>query len=484
MHWLLFRAGFLPAIQRYTAAAVVAGLAVPLRMVLVPLIGQTSPYLTSRLAVGILALVLGLGPGMLAGGTSILLIEELFVGGLTLSAEAMVRAVVLLVEAALLGWAGEWVRQAHARQLTENHRKDEFLAILSHELRNPLAPMRNSVFLLQREGAPPESKRRAIGILDRQTTQLTRLVSDLLDVSRIARGKVALERSTQDLSELTRETFEDLRSIIAGKGIVPELHVPDTPVWVNGDRARLVQIITNLVTNAVNFTPAGGHIRVTLRANGRAALEVRDDGVGIDPSTRDVLFEPFAPSRAPTDRAVPGLGLGLALARGFVELHGGSIVAFSDGPGTGARFVVTFPLTAAAQPESPSAQTQAASPTHRRVLVIEDNADSAESLREWLSLDGHEVEVAASGPEGLAKAERFRPEIVLCDIGLPGMDGYEVAEHLRSDPHQRSTLLVALTGYALPEDRARASQAGFAGVLAKPANPDELSTIVREHSIH
>jgi PAS domain S-box-containing protein len=359
-----------------------------------------------------------------------------------------------------------------------DRRKNEFLAILSHELRNPLAPIRNCVYVLKHAAPGGPQAVHAADVIERQTRQLTRLVDDLLEVTRIARGKIELRREVLDLAALARRCAEDHRHAFAASGVDLAVETAPLPLLVNGDPARLAQVIGNLLTNAAKFTSRGGHARLAVReANGRATVMVADDGVGMSPQLVDHLFEPFVQAEATLDRSRGGLGLGLAILKGLVDLHGGSVAARSAGPGTGAEFTVSLALHPAAAVETRGEERRPAPRTGRRILVIEDNADAAESLKAALELLGHSVDLAASGLEGIERAHALRPDLVLCDIGLPDMDGFEVARLLRADPSLSCTKLVAVSGYALPEDLERSSQAGFDRHVAKPVDPEDLAGI-------
>jgi len=376
-----------------------------------------------------------------------------------------------------------------SRDITERHeaedalreadrRKNDFLAMLSHELRNPLTPIRNSLFILDRAQPGGEIARRAKAVMDRQVTHLARLVDDLLDLTRISRGKIQLQLQYLDVAELLRRTLEDHRSELSRRGLGCQLRVGTDPLWVNGDPARLAQAIGNLLQNASKFTGSGGHVTVDLDRDpveGEAVLRIRDDGVGIEPDLLPRLFRPFEQADRTLDRSRGGLGLGLALVKVLVELHGGTVCARSDGLGAGAEFTIRLPIQPWATRPAPLDLPRVPA---RRVLVIEDNADAADSLREALVLSGHAVEVAYDGTDGLAKAHSFKPEMVLCDIGLPGMDGYQVARSIRADPSLRSTFLVALTGYAMPGDVALALEAGFDQHLAKPPTLEKLEQVL------
>jgi CheY-like chemotaxis protein len=305
-------------------------------------------------------------------------------------------------------------------------------------------------------------------------------VDDLLDATRIARNQVELKRERLDLNELVRRAVEDYRSIFERGEVRLETQLSSRPVFVVGDGARLAQVLGNLLHNAAKFTPPGGSaaVSVELRPHEeRAAIRVADTGAGMQPEMLARLFEPFAQADRSLDRRGGGLGLGLSLAKGLVEMHGGEVRAHSAGPGKGAEFTVLLPLEHAPA-TTPASRSVHGSRRGRRILIIEDNLDAANSLREALAFGGHDVEIAHDGRDGIAKAHRFRPEVVLCDIGLPGMDGYEIARTLRADTAFEDTLLVALSGYALPEDLQRAEAAGFDRHVAKPPNLEKLEEIL------
>jgi PAS domain S-box-containing protein len=360
-----------------------------------------------------------------------------------------------------------------------DRRKDEFLAVLSHELRNPLAPMRTALAVLALAGPGSSQALRARAALERQLQHLTRLVDDLLDLTRISRGKIRLHRVPLDLGPLVARTAEDHRALFDHGGVALELRLAAGATPVDGDATRLAQALGNLLQNAAKFTPEGGRVSVELeRDGGDAVLRVRDTGMGIDASVLPRLFEPFSQAEATLDRTRGGLGLGLALVRRLAELHGGSATARSGGAGLGAEFTVRVPLsTRSDDPARPAATPAAAS--GRRVLVVDDNVDAAETLRDLLEFSGHAAAVAHDGPAALALARAFAPDAVLCDIGLPGMDGYAVARALRADAALAGVLLVALTGYAQPEDQRRASEAGFDAHLAKPPPLETIESLLR-----
>jgi PAS domain S-box-containing protein len=365
-------------------------------------------------------------------------------------------------------------------------RKSEFLAVLSHELRNPLAPIRNSLYLLDRAAPGSDPALRARAVIGRQVNHLARLVDDLLDVTRISRGKIQIQRARVQLGSLLEEVIEDQRALLAAEGLHLELAVSGGPLWVEADPARIAQVVGNLLNNASKFTPRGGRVTVSLERDPggeTATLRVRDTGIGISAAALGRLFHPFVQGDGSIERTRGGLGLGLALVKGLVDLHGGRVEARSDGEGRGAEFTVHLPLE---RREAATRSAAAPAPEHRavasrRVLIIEDNPDAANTLREVLQLAGHSVEVAYTGPDGVDRARAFAPEVVLCDIGLPGMDGYSVARALRAAADGASAaLLVALSGYAQPEDVARAREAGFAVHMAKPPDLDTLTQLISE----
>ncbi len=360
-----------------------------------------------------------------------------------------------------------------------DRRKDEFLAMLSHELRNPLGPLRSSLFVLDNVDPASQQALDARAIIDRQVTHLSRLVDDLLDVTRITRGKIELQREGIELAELVRRTVDDHRAGFEARGIRLEARFEPGPFWLDADPARLVQIASNLLGNAQKFTPAGGMVSVSVEGRGsQAALCVRDTGAGIPPELISGLFEPFAQAPQTMERGRGGLGLGLAMVKGLVELHGGTVQLRSEGIWRGTEATVLLPLAGA--PARPSPDAEPPPRRGRRVLVIEDNVDAAATLGKALGLMGHDVRVTHLGVLGLELARSFRPAVVICDLGLPKMDGYAVAAAFRADPALRETRLIALSGYARPEDRRRAATAGFDHHVAKPPRMEELRRLIAE----
>ncbi|HYD43399.1 MAG TPA: ATP-binding protein [Anaeromyxobacter sp.] len=372
--------------------------------------------------------------------------------------------------------AEESLRSANETLREADRRKSEFLAVLSHELRNPLGPIRNGIYLLERAAPDSEQATRAREVVRRQSEHLTRLIDDLLDVTRISHGKIPLQRSRVDLREIVRKTTDDLYSVFDQAGI--HLRVDTAgPMWIEADATRVAQVLTNLLHNATKFTARGGAVRVSAAArDGRAELRVVDDGIGMDPHAIEHMFEPFAQAEQSLARTKGGLGLGLALVKNIVELHGGTVTAHSEGVGRGSEFLVRLPLVTPGAAEQPRAADPGA--TALTVLVIEDNEDGAQSLADLLELHGHDVRVARDGRSGIALAREVHPDVILCDIGLPDVDGYEVARTLRHDGALRDARLVALSGYAQREDLQRARDAGFDAHIPKPPDVDELLSVV------
>ncbi len=368
------------------------------------------------------------------------------------------------------------LRDRADRLAEADRRKDEFLAMLAHELRNPLAPIRNSLYVLEVSPGDPQVVDEMRGIMRRQIEHLVRLVDDLLDVSRITRGLIVLRKERFDLTEVVRQAHVDNRRRAEVAGLELLVCLPGSPVLMEADPARIRQVIDNLLGNAMKFTDRGGTITVGIEptSGGEVVLSVRDTGIGIDPETLPRIFEAFAQADRSLDRSRGGLGLGLALVRGLVELHGGTIQARSEGTGRGAELLVRLPALGVVPVPAATGKEAASAIGRRRILVIEDHRDAAETLRQILTLRGYEVTVAHDGTTGLVEITHHRPDVVLCDIGLPGMDGFAVASAIRTDPASAGIRLIALSGYGRDEDVRRALDAGFDGHLVKPADPEKL----------
>ncbi len=359
-----------------------------------------------------------------------------------------------------------------------NQAKDEFLAMLGHELRNPLGTLTNAVAVLERLPGD-ETMRHVVAIIGRQTGHLGRLVDDLLDVARVTSGKIELQRGPVELRALAGRCLDALAQ--AGRSERHTVVLEGEAVHVDGDAARLEQVLNNLVDNALKYTPGAGRVTITTERTGETAvLRVRDTGQGIRTDLLARVFDLFVQEPQSLDRSRGGLGLGLALVKRLVELHGGSVAVWSAGPGQGSEFTVRLPAVAApvAEAAGRGTVTRPASGRSRRVLVVEDSADARQSLRLLLELAGHEVEAAADGPSGLARLRTFRPDVALIDLGLPGMDGYAVARAARERPETRAIRLVAVTGYGQAEDRWRALAAGFDLHVTKPVDASMLDEVL------
>jgi signal transduction histidine kinase/ActR/RegA family two-component response regulator len=369
------------------------------------------------------------------------------------------------------------------RALQESdRRKDEFLAVLGHELRSPLAPIHSAIQVLRaRVPADPELQW-TTAVLEHQVEQITRLVDDLLDVSRIGQGKIHLRRELVDLADVVARAVESSRPLIEARKQHLEVSLPERAVEVEGDLLRLVQVVSNLLNNAAKYTGEGGRIALSVEDDGdRAILRVRDTGIGIAAAMLQRIFDPFTQVPGQVERSQGGLGIGLGLVRSLIHLHGGSVQATSVGPGRGSEFVVQLPLFRRGPPPAPAAAKEtevAAKGPSRRILVIDDNRQSADTMAMLLRVFGHEVWTAYDGPTALDLARLQPPEVVLCDIGLPGMSGLEVARRLRLDLGLRDVLLVALTGYGQEEDMRRSQEAGFNAHMVKPIGLDALHAML------
>ncbi|MES1244189.1 MAG: ATP-binding protein [Acidobacteriota bacterium] len=378
------------------------------------------------------------------------------------------------------------VRDLLRRQADADRRKDEFLAMLGHELRNPLAAIRNAIWILEEAGSEDYQDVRQREVIERQTHHLVRMVDDLLDVSRVTLGKIGLHVQTVDLQSVTERCLNELGMKRLAESHELALTVETGPVLVQGDPVRLEQVVCNLLHNAVKYTPRGGEIDVRVGPeDGEAVVRVRDNGLGISGDMLNRIFEPFTQVESSRKRSEGGLGLGLPLVRSLVELHGGTVEAKSKGHGCGSEFIVHLPrLGNAVDLPLPAIQPEPANPVEDdsplRILVVEDNRDGRESLRDLLEIWGHEVEVAENGPDGVEHALASQPDVALIDIGLPGLDGNEVAQRIRAALDGDRMALVAMTGYGQPEDRRRALQAGFDAYLVKPVDPEELARTLRE----
>ena len=374
--------------------------------------------------------------------------------------------------------AANTARSREGALRTADRAKDEFLAMLSHELRNPLGALAAAAHLLRKLASKDETAIRATDIVGRQVQHMTRLVEDLLDVSRVTRGKISLSREPLELSRAVENVVLEWRN--AGRLAKHEVRVELSQVWVRADAARVEQIIANLLGNAVKYTPDGGQINVSVRRDRAAAvLQVRDSGMGMSADLAGRVFDLFVQGERALDRSLGGLGIGLTLVKRLAELHGGTAVAASEGPGKGSIFTVSLPATEAApaQPRAPAAASEVPR-RHHRILVIEDNDDARRTLSLALQMNGHQVYAAPDGKAGLQAADEVDPEVAVIDIGLPGVNGFQVGETLRRAPAHEAMVLIALTGYGQPDSLRRARDAGFDEYITKPIEPDRLMRLI------
>jgi two-component system CheB/CheR fusion protein len=372
------------------------------------------------------------------------------------------------------------LRQRNEALVEADRRKDEFLATLAHELRNPLAPIRNAVELLHRAGDDAQMLARVRDLMERQVAQMVRLIDDLLDLSRISHDRLTLRRETVTLREVVESAIETSRPLIEERGHALAVELPEEEVWLHADLTRLAQVLVNLLNNSAKYTEPGGHIRLAAqREHSEVVIRVEDDGIGIPDEVLPHVFEMFTQADRSLDRSKGGLGIGLTLVRRLVEMHTGKIeVASVRGQGT--TFTIRLPTLSAPGRALPARgrEARAAPAGRQRVLVVDDNIDSATSLATLLNLSGNETRMAHDGVEAIAAAERFRPEVVLLDIGLPGRNGYDVARHIRAQGWGKSALLVAITGWGQDEDRRRSEEAGFDAHLVKPIDPVMLEQLL------
>jgi PAS domain S-box-containing protein len=390
------------------------------------------------------------------------------------AAEDLARRAAVAIENAQLYQA---VREA-------DKRKEEFLATLAHELRNPLAPIRNSLYLLKASGAAGPTLDRALAMMGRQTDHLTRLVDDLLDVSRVMRGKIELRPERVDVGAVAGRAVETAQPLLDARRHRLTVTVPDQPVWVRADPVRLAQVVSNLLTNAAKYTGPDGEIGLAVEeSDGQAVVRVRDTGIGIAPDVLPKVFDLFFQADTSASGTQGGLGIGLTLVKSLVELHGGTVEAHSPGPGQGSEFVVRLPILQEPDTESrngdraPVRTPDPGAGRSKRVLVVDDHADAADSLAMLLRMEGHDVRIARNGPAAVESAQADPPDVVLLDLGMPGMDGFEVARRLRQGPAAR-TFIAALTGWGQEEDRRRTREAGFDHHLVKPADPNDLRELL------
>jgi len=397
--------------------------------------------------------------------------------------------VIISFVIALVGGAIVRAREKIAHQVDElqrkhheltiaDQRKDEFLAVLAHELRNPLAPIASALDILKQSDVDAAIATKAIEVADRQVQHMTRLVDDLLDVSRIMRGKIELRQERVELASVIQRAVETVQPLIERERHELTIHLPEETVWIEADLVRLAQAVANLLSNAAKYTEPGGRIELSAEVeNEQLVICVRDSGIGIDPATLPRLFEMFMQAAPGSSRSRGGLGIGLTLVKNLVELHGGAIAAHSEGLGKGSEFMIRMAHSDRPADAPPVQAAPADKGPRRRILVVDDNVDAAQSLAMLLRLRGHEVQTAFGGPEALQKAQTDEPELVFLDIGMPVMDGYEVARGLRA-PLGSELTIIALTGWGTEQDRQRSREAGFDHHLTKPVDLAALEEVL------
>jgi PAS domain S-box-containing protein len=367
-----------------------------------------------------------------------------------------------------------------------DRRKNEFLATLAHELRNPLVPIRNAVHVLARRGTKDSTESRAHDLIERQLGHMVRLIEDLLDVSRAGRSCLQLRRGRVDLTELLREAAESMRPRLDGAGLNLQISLPREAILLEADDVRLTQVFVNLLDNALKYTPGGGLVSLSAQADETdVTVAVADSGIGIPAEFMPRVFEMFAQIGPPGEAPSQGLGIGLWLAASLVELHGGTITAKSEGPGQGSEFVVRLPRLAARSPEAeiPPAAPEPSSMPSRRILVVDDDHAVAESFKMLLELDGHVVEIVCKPTEAIAAGSRFGPDVVLLDIGMPGLNGYTLCRQIREQPWGRKSVVIAMTGWGGKEDRRKSAEAGFDAHLVKPVKPADLQRVIFDATV-
>ena len=498
------RTQFKHTVLGYLIAIVATGVVALARVAVSGTFGNYAPIVSFTIAVTVAAWYGGLKPGLLATALSVIVADYLFVPNRhTFEIESVSGAVALGVlafsgvlisvmceslhrtrrrleaEQENLRNSAEQQRQLRDAIVESDRRKDEFLATLAHELRNPLAPVRNAIHILRARLPPTPELQWARDVIDRQVTQMARLIDDLMDVARISRGTFELRREPVALEDVIRNAVETSRPSVDASGHDLVVRLPADAIYVDADVVRLAQVFANLLNNAAKYTAPGGRIVVSAEQEAdTVVVGVEDSGIGIPPEMLAQVFEPFIQLDRSLERSRSGLGIGLALAKRLVEMHGGSIEAHSPGPGRGSRFTVRLPLSK--QRIIPAVAPSGPVPArgHNRVLVADDNYDSATSLGILLNDAGYDVRTAGDGAQALETAAQFRPDILLLDIGMPKLNGYEVARNIRRQPWGQDVLLIALTGWGGTDHREQTAQAGFDHHLTKPVDPAALTRLL------
>lgn len=375
------------------------------------------------------------------------------------------------------------LRQVAAELSTANRKKDEFLATLAHELRNPLAPLRNALQLMQVADDDKEVVKQARVMMERQLSQMARLVDELMDISRISRGRIEIKKQRVELAAVVNDAVETSRPLIESMGHELIVTLPQQPIVLDADPTRLAQVFLNLLNNAAKYSERGGHIRLTVETQGNEiSASVRDNGIGIPAEHLTRIFEMFTQVDRSLEKSQGGLGIGLNIAKRLVEKHGGRIEARSEGPGRGSEFIVHLPILAGESVPQPVRHLEGAATlkTSLRILIVDDNKDGAESLAMMLNIMGNETRIAHDGLEGIDAAEQFRPDVVLLDIGLPKLNGFEACRRIRKQPWSKDVAFIAVTGWGQEEDRRRSQEAGFAHHMVKPVHPQALMKLLTE----
>jgi len=483
----------------YVWAILCVAAVLALRVLYAPVFGNRGVLLLFALPVVVLAMYHGAGPALLATVLSTV-VSAYFLGVQWTQSidQAQQSQIVLFLGVCLtISWLGGQLKATQAElaalAFRDAQRKDVFLAMLGHELRNPLAGISSAAQLLTHAAMDPHSVPETAHIITRQVAHMTHLINDLLDVSRVTRGQVVIEKAPVDLIEVMHTAVEQVSALVEARQHRLVLDLPSAPVWVLGDNTRLVQVVSNLLVNAARYTPLHGVLTLRLSAmTDQAHVAVQDNGVGIAPELAAHVFEFFVQAKRSTDGVMGGLGLGLSLVKSMVEAHGGKVSVHSAGLGHGSTFSLSLPLFAAAKfsltpAVEPVKPPQAAAPQTLDILVVDDNRDAAQPLAMLLQFDGHRVSVAHSAQEALQQAEQSRFDVAILDIGLPDMSGYTLARRIRDMPQHADTTLIALTGYGTETDKARALDAGFNQHLVKPIDDAQLSAALKlatQHATH